>query len=90
MAQDEDQIGKFCFFQLCHQFLVLFQGKLAGIILKDGFHGFARWSVKQSDGGHVFTEWFCDMLNSYFERFYWNFHTFSSTSHSGFTYRLVK
>ena len=28
-------------------------------------------------------------LNSYFGKFYWNFHTFILTSHSGFTYRLV-
>ena len=29
-------------------------------------------------------------LNSYFGKFYWNFVTFILTSHSGFTYRLVK
>ena len=29
-------------------------------------------------------------LNSYFGKFYWNFDTFILTSHSGFTYRLVK
>ena len=29
-------------------------------------------------------------LNSYFGKFYWNFDKFILTSHSGFTYRLVK
>lgn len=58
VAQGEVQKGTF-FFQRCHQFFVLFRGKFACVVLKDGFHGFAQGSVKQKDG-HVFVEWFCD------------------------------
>ena len=50
----------FFFFQHCHQFFLLFRGRLACVVPKDGFHGFARRSVKQKDGGHVFVEWLCD------------------------------
>lgn len=32
------------------------RGEHAGVIFKDGFHGFGRGSVKQNNGGHVFTE----------------------------------
>lgn len=41
VVQGEDEMRKFFVFQLCHHFFVLFGGQLAGIVFKDGFHGFA-------------------------------------------------
>ena len=41
VVQGEDESRKFFVFQLCHHFFVLFGGQLAGIVFKDGFHGFA-------------------------------------------------
>ena len=32
------------------------RGEHAGVIFKDGFHGFGRGSVKQNNSGHLFTE----------------------------------
>jgi len=56
MAQGNDQIRIFLFFQLSHQFLVPFGGKLAGVVLRDGFHGFALRCVKQNNGDYVSTK----------------------------------
>lgn len=58
MAQGNDQIRIFLLFQLSYQFLVPFGGKLASVVFRDGFHGFALQSVKQNNGGYVFTKWF--------------------------------
>ena len=60
MAQVEEQLGIFFFFLLSHQLLVLFGGQLADEDFNDGLHGFARRSVNQNNGGHVFAEWFCN------------------------------
>ena len=58
MVQGKGQIGQFFFFQFSYQFLVLFGRTLACIIFKDGFRGFARRSIKQNNGGYIFTELF--------------------------------
>ena len=48
------------FFSLAIISLYFSGRKLASIIFKDGFCGFARRSVKQNNGSQIFTKWFCN------------------------------